>query len=271
MRKTPKIYLSWKAVAIVALFYLLFLTGFSLGVHLVPNSASAVVLSEQDRPEKADPGENILILSGGNNQQNSTDEKRELTPRAVVYSTHTSEQYSGQTRKNGVPGGVFSAATALAEALEMQGIGVILLTDVFDAPDWNAAYGNSLAALEKVKKEYPDIELFIDVHRDSAIEGLNTHLASGGIAYARMLLIIGSNDNLPHPNWQSNQAFANSLNDTIDEMLPGIMRLPKVYSGRYNQHIGTQAILVEIGSETNSVEEAKNSAKLLAEALAKLL
>ena len=49
------------------------------------------------------------------------------------------------------------------------------------------------------------------------------------------------------------------------------MRDSKIYNGRYNQHVGNKAILVEVGSTSNTVEEAKSSAALLGNAIAKLL
>ena len=192
-------------------------------------------------------------------------------PLAVVYCTHTSEEYAGQKRAGGVAGGVFSAAKALAAGLEGQGIGCILLDTVFDAPDWNKAYGNSLAALEKVKKEHPEIELFVDVHRDSPVAGLDTHYHDDSGDYARMMLIIGSDANLEHPNWQKNKTFAYALQDKINAARPGLMRDARIYSGRYNQHMGNKAILVEIGSNENTVDEACASAEVLARALAELL
>jgi stage II sporulation protein P len=264
MKRINGIYFSWRAVGIMLLLYALFLTGFSFGAQLTPSQALAIVLStEGSSPDIG--SENILILTSKSKKADAP------KPQAVIYCTHTSEEYADQTRKNGVAGGVLQAARELAEQLESAGIGVLLLENIFDSPNWNYAYGNSLAAIELVKKEYPDIELFIDIHRDARIVGLNTKMASAGISYARMLLVIGSDANLPHPHWQSNQEFANQLNDTIDDMVPGIMREPKIYSGRYNQHIGKQAILVEIGSQTNTIEEAKNSAGLLAEGIAKVL
>jgi stage II sporulation protein P len=256
MSRLPRISLSWRGLLAVLFFYALFLGGFAVGNILgrAPVTVAAMLSSE---PQAAD---SLLVLA----KQNKSDD---LTPRAVIYCTHTSEEYSGQTRQNGVPGGVLTAAKALADELEKCGIGVILLDDVFDAPDWNLAYANSLAALEKVKKQYPKIELFIDVHRDSQVPGLNTTFTDDSGSYARMMLIIGSNVNLAHPSWKKNKAFAEKVNVEIENIKPGLMRDPRVYTGRYNQHIGTKAFLVEIGSTANTVEQAKNSAKVLADAI----
>ena len=187
--------------------------------------------------------------------------------RAVVYCTHTSEEYRGQSRRKGVPGGVLEAARELARALEEQGLEVIFDETVHDF-DYDAAYSHSLTALEEVVAQYPDTRLFIDVHRDSAIAGISTTLQANGEDYAKMLLIVGSDENLPHENWQANYAFAKQVAAETERLLPGLMREPRVYSGRYNQHIGDRALLVEIGSTDNSEEEAKRSAVILARAIA---
>ena len=272
MRRYPKIYLSWRAVVIAISLYALFLTGFSFGAHSIgPSTSSAAVLTAEDVPPPAE--ESLLVIgSAAEDKEEETPATDEpLEPQAVVYCTHTSEGYYGQERQSGVAGGVLDAARTLADTLEANGIGVILLEDIFDAPDWNNSYGYSLAALEEVKAKYPDIQLYIDVHRDAEIPGVDTHFTDDSGSYARMMLIIGSNANLPHPNWEQNRAFANQLYNELERTKPGLMRDSKIYNGRYNQHVGNKAILVEVGSTSNTVEEAKSSAALLGNAIAKLL
>lgn len=257
MKRLPRISLSWRGVLVVLFFYALFLGGFTLGSFW--NRSPVIVAAMLSNEPSAE--NSILVLA----KKSKVDDQM---PQAVVYCTHTSEEYSGQTRKNGVPGGVLTAAAALAEELEACGVKVLLLDEVFDAPDWNYAYANSLAAVEKVKKQYPEIELFIDVHRDSEVPGLDTNFSDSSGFYARMMLIIGSDANLPHPNWKKNKKFAEKVNAAVEAAKPGLMRDPRVYNGRYNQHIGNKAFLVEIGSTANTVAQAQNSARILAEAIA---
>jgi stage II sporulation protein P len=45
---------------------------------------------------------------------------------------------------------------------------------------------------------------------------------------------------------------------------PGIMYQPDVKNGRYNQHVSSNCLLVEVGDHTTTLEEAKYGAKLLA-------
>ncbi|NLF79967.1 MAG: hypothetical protein GX572_02105 [Clostridia bacterium] len=252
--------MSWRGVLVALFFYALFLGGFALGsLWSRPPVVVAAMLGNEPAAENS-----ILVLAKKNKAE-------QQDPQAVVYCTHTSEEYCGQKRKNGVPGGVLSAAAALAEELEACGVKTLLLDEVFDAPDWNYAYANSLAAVEKVKKQYPDIELFIDVHRDSEVPGLDTNFSDGSGSYAKMMMIIGSDANLPHPDWKKNKKFAEKVNAAVEAAKPGLMRDPRIYNGRYNQHIGNKAFLVEVGSTANSVEQAQNSARILAGAIASSL
>ena len=259
----------------VLFLYTMFLLGFLWGADSVDAARPLSVVSvpdwdfSQDVAVSQQNSESLLILPSDKEEAEPAPAQNQ--PQAVIYCTHTSEEYSGQKRLNGTAGGVLAAAKSLANSLEQEGIGCILLEQVFDAPDWNNAYGNSLNALEQVKKEHPDIELFVDVHRDSPVEGLNTHYSDSSGDYARMMLIIGSNDNLPHPDWQANRDFAYALENRINADKPDLMRQARIYSGRYNQHMGRQAILVEIGSSENTQAEAENSAAYLGKNIAAVL
>lgn len=209
--------------------------------------------------------ESILVLA----QQRSPAKSGE--PQAVIYCTHAGEGYAGEIRANGQAGGVTRAAQALADGLEQRGIAVIVDETVHDSPSYNEAYESSLDSISAISRQYPHIELFIDVHRDSAIEGVNTRLSTENGSYARMMLVIGTDENLEHPDWRLNQAFMQQLDEELNELLPGITRKPRSSSARYNQHIAPKAILVEMGSTDNTLEEARRSAAILAQALCNVM
>ncbi len=191
-------------------------------------------------------------------------------PLACIYCTHTTENYAGQQRGHQA-GGILDAARALADSLEAMGMKTVLCETVHDSPDWSAAYGNSLASIQALKEKYPSLQLFVDVHRDSSIAGVNTQLSYGDETWAKMMLVVGSNQRLTHDNWKQNQQFSQSVADLLDEKAPGIVRGVRVSASRYNQHLSTKAILVEIGSTDNTVEEACRSATLLGQVLAELM
>jgi len=276
----------------LALFCLCFLLpgGNDLPESSAPLKKAAEGLTSYDLILRLDDGEDTLAISQTVDFRNDTGDtlstlvlrtwlnayqEEESSPAPVknglplvcVYCTHAGEEYKGQTRVNGQPGGVMQAAAALVSALEERGVGVIFDETLHDSPSYDEAYGSSLRSISAIREENPSVELYIDVHRDSPIEGLSTRLETEEGAYARMMFIIGTNEKLEHPFWQQNHSFALELDAALNELLPGVTREPRVYSGRYNQHISPEAILVEVGSTENSVEEAERSAALLAEAI----
>lgn len=213
--------------------------------------------------------ESLLLLPAAEAESGAEEEAEEEAEEALVciYCSHAGEEYLGQSRVNGQAGGVMQAAAALAFALEERGVPVIFDESLHDSPSYDEAYSSSLASISRILEENPSLEVFVDVHRDSPIPGLSTRLETAEGDYARMMFVVGSNEKLEHPLWQQNYSFALELDALLNELLPGITREPRLYSGRYNQHISPQAILVEIGSSENLQEEAERSAVLLAEAL----
>ncbi len=238
---------------------LAFVLGLSLGMGLPQLSAEA------DAAPLIDDTEALLILPWEKEEEDPAQAPEGAM--AVIYCTHASEEYAGETRVNGEPGGVMDVAAALAEGLESYGVTVIFDQQLHDCPSYDDAYTSSLASLTSICEEYPEAELLIDVHRDSAIPGVDTTLTQGDKSYARMMFVVGTNEKLEHPDWETNYAFVKDVCAELEQLVPGITREERVYSGRYNQHMGKHAILVEFGTNENEKEEAIASAEVLAEAL----
>lgn len=194
-----------------------------------------------------------------------------LEPLVAIYCTHNAECYaasSGVSRLEGKNGGVFQVAKELKAALDAVGVETVLCDTIHDYPDWALSYQNSLASMQKLKAQYPSLEIFIDVHRDAApIQGTTVYQNESGEKAAKIMLIVGSDKRLEHPNWQENLGFSQKIGAELEEEYPGIMRGVRVQSGRYNQHFSPKAILVEMGSTENTLTEAKKSADILARAL----
>ena len=212
-------------------------------------------------PLKGDP--RLIVMEGDSIAAYAQAETKATEPRILVYCTHSSEEYS-----DGARGGVHTVAQKLTENLNALGLPAIYCDTIHDYPDWNLSYANSLKSIQTLAEAYPSLEMFIDVHRDSAA---NSTLMVNGSNMARMMLVVGSDQRLPHPNWQQNRAFSERVKQALEAQTPGITRGVSVQPGRYNQQISPEAILVEIGSTNNSTAEAIASAGLLAEAIAKVL
>lgn len=189
----------------------------------------------------------------------------------LIYCTHTAESYDGQADENG-RGEVLAAAHHLADTLEGEyRVGAVVSDTVHDSPDWHKSYTNSKATAAALLAEYPDAELIIDFHRDAGVSEADCTVAVKGKSAATLLLVVGSNVTLEHPNWEQNWATAKALGACIDEVDGGLLRGIRVQKGRYNQHLSPKCILLEVGTDRNTLEEVTYSTELVAEAIAEYL
>ena len=72
-------------------------------------------------------------------------------------------------------------------------------------------------------------------------------------------------------NWKENFRLAVRLQQTMEVMYPGLARPILFTPRRYNQHLTTGSLLIECGTEANTLEQAKYSAKLLGKSLVSTL
>lgn len=189
----------------------------------------------------------------------------------LIYCTHTAESYDGTVDENG-RGDVLKAAHHLADTLEKEyRIGAVVSDTVHDSPDWYQSYTNSLKTASEMLKEYPDAELIIDFHRDSGVPGETATVTVNGRKAATLLLVVGSNVKLEHPHWEENWQTAKDLGACIDQVDPSLLRGIRVQRGRYNQHLSPKCVLLEDGTDLNTLSEAEYSTELVAKAIAKYL
>ena len=73
------------------------------------------------------------------------------------------------------------------------------------------------------------------------------------------------------PDFEANLSFARRLTDCINKKAPGLCRDVMVKNGRYNQHIGTPAILIEVGHNENTLRQALSVMPVLADAIKAVL
>ena len=86
-----------------------------------------------------------------------------------------------------------------------------------------------------------------------------------GVNAAQMTFVVGTDGGgLEHPNWAENLKLAAAVQQDLCEDYPTLMRPITVRNSRYNQHVTTGTLLVEMGAAGNSLDEALLSARLLA-------
>ena len=207
-------------------------------------------------------------------------------PQVLILHTHTTEGYMTYTadyynaadrhRTKDHTRNVCAVGETVRATLAAHGINAIHDTTVHDSPVYSGAYTRSAAVAEKYLKEYPSIKVVLDLHRDSVMDGsvmVRPTATVEGKKAAQMMLITGvvSTDALPHPNWEQNLTLAAHWQAALDAVSPDLMRPLNTVASRYNQHLSPGWVLVEMGAEGNTVEEAVYSARILGETLAKLL
>ncbi|MEW6244270.1 MAG: stage II sporulation protein P [Bacillota bacterium] len=199
-------------------------------------------------------------------------------PLVAIYHTHSRETYLPAIGdpKHLKPEDAFSfnpditviaVGKELKRALEEEhGIGVVHSTRFHDADGRIGAYVRSLETAQALVKENPTVCVILDIHRDSTLRSEST-TTIGGQSVARVMVVLGTDSQLAHPNWRRNYEFALALVRAMERRYPGLSLgvLPQPY--RYNQHVLPGALLLEIGGVENTLEECKATARLLAQVL----
>lgn len=188
----------------------------------------------------------------------------------LIYHTHTGETYvltDGMERLQGKRGGVFTVGAAMKEELEKKhGIRTVH-SDIINDKIYDDSYIVAKKTAEELLKKNPAARVVVDIHRDAGKSRDNSLVKVNGKDTAPILFIVGSDKRAPFPNWKENYEFAKRLASKADEMYPGLCIGVRVKEGRFNQFLHPNAILLEMGSVSNSTEEAVYSAQLFADVL----
>ena len=206
-------------------------------------------------------------------------------PQVLIIHTHTTESFtdpgkSGYTlsdsdRSTDSEKNMVAVGKVIKETLEGEGIEVIHDTTVHDYPSFSGAYTRSMVTVEKNLKEHPTIKLVLDVHRDGIVGKDGTKLKVlaniNGKNAAQCMFVVGSNALLQHDNWILNMRLACNLQKYANENYPGLMRAINLRKERFNQQVPARSIIIEVGSNGNTLEEARCGAELMAKTVAAVL
>jgi len=207
-------------------------------------------------------------------------------PQVLIVHSHSTEAYSMSDGMQYEPvsdyrtldrtKNMIAVGTVLADTLRKNGVEVIHDTTIFDYPDYNTSYYSSLQRILYWKEQYPGIQIVIDLHRD-AVENEQGQVVAlldehEGQQVAQLMLVVGTDEGgLEHPNWQENLANALKLQSVLMGEYPNLCRKLDLRTERFNQHATPGSILVEVGTNGNTLTQAKASAILLGNGLCKLI
>ncbi len=203
-------------------------------------------------------------------------------PQILIYHTHSQEAFA-DSREGETGDTIVGMGELLAEELRnTYGYNVIHDTGVYDLVDGvldrSAAYDYAREAIEKILEEHPTIEVIVDLHRDG-VEGEKFVTEIDGQPASRIMFFNGiSRDSadrplswLENPYTQDNLAFSLQLQLAAEELYPGFTRNIYLKAERFNLHLQPRSLLVEAGTQMNTVEEEQNAMAPLADLLHRVL
>lgn len=156
----------------------------------------------------------------------------------------------------------------LKSRLAEKNINVIHDTTFHDYPEYNGSYTRSLQTVQNILSNNV-ADLVIDLHRDALAD--STYAPSvmiGDEKAAQLMFVMGSNEGgLSHPNWINNLKIAIKIQETANEMYPGLFKPILLTKYRYNQHAAKGSCIIEVGATGNTLEECLVSMKYFCEVI----
>lgn len=204
-------------------------------------------------------------------------------PQILIYHTHAEEAYRQIIGQEYVEAGKFytkaetdsiqAVGDALKSALENYGYSVLHDGTDHMVEGLSKAYSKSLATMLKYADEYPTLKVYIDVHRDSG-KNQKDFVTVNGDECARVMFVVGLNKTPEEePKFESNYKLALALSNELEKLKEGFTRPIRVQnsSKHYNQQVSDMCLLIEVGHNANSLQQAMNSAKYVAQAISRVI
>ncbi len=207
-------------------------------------------------------------------------------PQVLIYHTHTSESYltydTGYFYESFFPRStersesVCAVGEEIAKQLNAAGIVTIHDTTLHDYPSYSGAYDRSLETISEYLEKYPSIKVVLDIHRDGIgtdTEKYKPVFTLDGRQGAQMMILAGYNyDGCEEfQNWEYNLRFALRIQEEAVKKCPDMVRPVNFSDFMYNMNVNTGSLLIEVGAESNTLEEARYTGYCLGQVLAKVL
>lgn len=214
--------------------------------------------------------------------------RRDGSPVILLYSTHSTESfllqntdwyYTDQSfRSTNLDESIVTVAEEAARVIEAGGFGVVHDKTVHDYPSYTGGYDRSLETIQRNLEAYPSIQITVDVHRDAFREGddgtrYKPVTEIDGKSAAQIMIITGCDfsEGTKFTDWRENLHFALRLQQKGEELFPGLYRPLYFCQRNYNLFSTHNSLLIEIGTEVNTLSEAKYSGRLLGETILAML
>lgn len=207
-------------------------------------------------------------------------------PLVLIFHTHTTESYllsdngvfyeDYETRSFDPAKNMVRVGDEICRVLSENGIGYIHDTNIYDE-SYDGAYSRSRVTVEKYLEEYPSIQIVLDVHRDAIYYSDTSHCKPtaeiDGKKAAQIMIITGAEEGYitDFPDWEDNLRFALCFQKTAEESFPGLMKPLYFCQRKYNMDTAKCSLLLEIGTDANTLEEALYSANMTGKILTEII
>ena len=136
-----------------------------------------------------------------------------------------------------------------------------------------------MPVIQQILEENPSIEIVIDLHRDGVDDDTRLVTEIDGKPTAKIMFFNGLSRTvesgelsyLPNPYTGENLAFSFQLEYQAKQYFPEFTRCIYLKGYRYNLHLRPRSLLLEVGAQTNTLEEAMNAMEPFAYILNKVL
>lgn len=204
-------------------------------------------------------------------------EEKEL-PQVYIYSTHDEEGFLSDYKEGyDLSPNIIAASYLLQDELIKRGVPTIVEEN--RVSEYKKAHNLKSYDSYKVTRnyvinaldKYPDLKLIIDLHRD-ALTRDNTYITYNNENYAKVLFVVGQK----YDTYKQNLALSEKISEAIKKQIPKLskgmmMKNQKEQNGVYNQDLNPNIILLELGSNNNTVDEVYNSIQIVANAIKEVL
>lgn len=207
-------------------------------------------------------------------------------PKVLIFHTHSCEMYADSDSSNSLGQGVWGVGEELKKQLEARGIEVIHDSGRYDLVDGKrnviGAYERMEPNIEKILKDNPSIEVCIDIHRDGVPDNVHRVENINGKQCADVMLfnglcrlnesgVVSPLDSLPNPNLETNLALSFRVKLAANKLYPTLLRKIYVNAYRYSLNMKPKSMLVEVGAQTNTKQEALNAMTPFADVLSRVI
>lgn len=208
-------------------------------------------------------------------------------PEVLIMHTHTTETYMTEDtdcytdafspRTRDTEKNMVSVGNIVADKLNAAGIKTLHNTTEHDYPKYTGSYTRAAKTINGYLKKYPSIKIVLDLHRDAVASGESDKVKLvteiDGKKAAQVMLVMGSQSGsvTNFPDWQENFKLAVRLQKVLETNYPTLARPISLTSNNYNESLTKGSLLIEFGTDANTVEEAHYSAQMVGDALAELM